>query len=122
MADTIGWGYTARPAPTVTGGGTATGGAEPFGNGSRRAMRRAMGTPAWKDRGVPHLRPTVEEAAALNGIRPGLTVHGKAGSRFLQVGNVVPPPLAGVLLDAVLGPAEVLDLPQQLALDLAPAA
>ena len=30
MADTVGWGYTRRPAPTVTGGGTATGGAEPI--------------------------------------------------------------------------------------------
>ncbi|MEU1433988.1 DNA cytosine methyltransferase [Streptomyces sp. NPDC005786] len=66
MADVIGWGYTQRPAPTVTGGGTATGGAEPFGNGTRQAMRKAMGTPLWRDRaGVPHLRPTIAESAAL---------------------------------------------------------
>jgi len=30
-----------RPAPTVTGGGTRTGGAEPFGPGGRRAIARA---------------------------------------------------------------------------------
>ncbi|SDL28797.1 DNA cytosine methyltransferase [Streptomyces indicus] len=66
MADAIGWGYTQRPAPTVTGGGTATGGAEPFGNGTRQAMNRHIGTPLWRDRtGVAHLRPTIAECAAL---------------------------------------------------------
>ncbi|MFD1277385.1 DNA cytosine methyltransferase [Streptomyces kaempferi] len=44
MADVIGWGYTQRPAPSVTGGGTYTGGAEPFGNGTRQAMARTIGT------------------------------------------------------------------------------
>src|ERR1035441_1233562 len=32
MADALGWGATGRPAPTTTAGGTATGGAEPFGH------------------------------------------------------------------------------------------
>lgn len=50
MADVIGWGYTQRPSPAVTGGGVYTGGAEPFGNGSRQAMRKVMGTDAWLDR------------------------------------------------------------------------
>lgn len=87
MADTVGWGYTRRPAPTVTGGGTATGGAEPFGNGTRQAMRRVIGTPLWRERDVPHLRPTVAECAALQGFRPGLKFHGLAGQQYLQVGN-----------------------------------
>lgn len=103
MADVIGWGYTRRPAPTVTSGGTYTGGAEPFGNGSRQAMRRAMGTDAWKDRGVPNLRPTIAEAQALVGLRPDLVLHGRAGIQFRTVGNVVPPPLATALAAAALG-------------------
>lgn len=100
MADTIGWGYTQRPAPSVTGGGTYTGGAEPFGNGTRQAMKRAMGTPAWRDRDVPNLRPTVYESAALQGFRPGLKFHGRAGQQHLQVGNAVPLPLADAALAA----------------------
>ncbi|WP_329217417.1 DNA cytosine methyltransferase [Streptomyces microflavus] len=94
MADTIGWGYTHRPAPTVTGGGTATGGAEPFGNGSRQAMRKVIGTPLWRDRGIPHLRPTPSECAALQGFRPGLRFHGRTGSQYLAIGNAVAVPFA----------------------------
>ncbi|MFF0055621.1 DNA cytosine methyltransferase [Streptomyces microflavus] len=100
MADVIGWGYTQRPAPTVTGGGTATGGAEPFGNGTRQAMKKRIGTPEWADRDRPHLRPTVAECAALQGFRPGLKFHGRAGSQHLQVGNAVPVPFAADLLHA----------------------
>jgi DNA (cytosine-5)-methyltransferase 1 len=120
MADTIGWGYTDRPAPTVTSGGTSTGGAEPFGNGSRQAMRRAIGTPRWADRGIPHLRPTLAEAMALNGLRPDLAIHGNAGQSFTLVGNVVPPPMARALLEAAIGPLPA-PLPVQLELDLQPA-
>jgi DNA (cytosine-5)-methyltransferase 1 len=103
MADVIGWGYTQRPAPTVTGGGTATGGAEPFGNGTRQAMKRVMGTPLWRDRGTPSLRPTIAECAALQGFRPGLQFHGRAGQQYLTVGNAVPVPLAAAVLDAAAG-------------------
>lgn len=103
MADTIGWGYTTRPAPTVTGGGTATGGAEPFGNGTRQAMRKVIGTPLWRDRGVPHLRPTVAECAALQGLRPGLKFHGRAGQQYLQVGNALAVAVAVAVLRAAAG-------------------
>ncbi|WP_328632061.1 DNA cytosine methyltransferase [Streptomyces sp. NBC_00356] len=117
MADTIGWGYTQRPAPSVTGGGTYTGGAEPFGNGTRQAMRKAIGTADWLARDIPlrkptakelaegiepqpNLRPTVYESAALQGFRPGLVFHGRAGEQHLIVGNAVPPPLAQAVLTA----------------------
>ncbi|MFJ8208151.1 DNA cytosine methyltransferase [Streptomyces sp. NPDC096033] len=103
MADVIGWGYTRRPAPTVTGGGTATGGAEPFGNGTRQAMRRHIGTALWRDRGLPHLRPTIAESAALQGFRPGLRFVGGQGQQHLQVGNAVPPPLATAVIAAATG-------------------
>jgi DNA (cytosine-5)-methyltransferase 1 len=105
MADVIGWGYTRRPAPSVTGGGTYTGGAEPFGNGTRQAMKRAIGTAAWRDREVPHLRPTVAECAALQGFRPGLEFCGGQGQQYLAVGNAVPPPLADPVIRAAAGPA-----------------
>lgn len=40
MAEALGWGMTGRPCMTVTGGGTATGGAEPFGNAARSGIER----------------------------------------------------------------------------------
>jgi len=38
MASALGWGATDRPVPTVTAGGTATGGAEPIARGGREAL------------------------------------------------------------------------------------
>ncbi len=106
MADVIGWGYTRRPAPTVTGGGTATGGAEPFGNGTRQAMKRHIGTALWRDRELPHLRPTVEECAALQGFRPGLKFFGRAGQKHLQVGNALAVAVAVAVIRAAAGLGE----------------
>jgi len=107
MAEAIGWGYTTRPAPTVTGGGTATGGAEPFGNGTRQAMRRHIGTALWRERvGAGHLRPTVAECAALQGFRPDLKFHGRAGQQYLIVGNAVAVPLAAAVISAAAGLSE----------------
>jgi DNA (cytosine-5)-methyltransferase 1 len=40
MAQALGWGMTERPGMSVTGGGTDTGGAEPFGNGARKGIAR----------------------------------------------------------------------------------
>lgn len=99
MADALGWGYTQRPAPTVTGGGTATGGPEPFGNGTRRAMRNAMGDlRLWKPRpGVGHAENhvglTQAEAAVLQSFRPDYLFQGRKGAVALQCGNAIPPAL-----------------------------
>ncbi len=38
MAQALGWGVTGRPSFTVTGGGSATGGAEPFGRAARDSL------------------------------------------------------------------------------------
>lgn len=38
MAEALGWGMTARPSYTVTGGGSATGGPEPFAQSARKGM------------------------------------------------------------------------------------
>lgn len=121
MADTLGWGYTRRPAPTVTGGGTDTGGAEPFSSTSRRAMRAAMDNPghwAWhkpaptvtttrghvggKQAGG-HLNLTAPEAAALQSFRGGFPFQGNAGKVAQQIGNAVPPLLAAHIAAAGLG-------------------
>lgn len=121
MAETLGWGYVQRPAPTVTGGGIETGGAEPFGNASRRAMRAAMGDLrhwAWA-RDAPtvsgtvghvggkqahgHLNLSPEDAARLQGFPCGYPFQGNKGQVALQIGNAVPVPLALHVLSAASG-------------------
>lgn len=47
MWDALGWGATGRPAPTVTSGGTATGGAEPFGHWARQALAAERDAGRW---------------------------------------------------------------------------
>lgn len=47
MEKVLGWGATGRPAPTVTAGGTATGGAEPFGHRDRDALAAAQRAGQW---------------------------------------------------------------------------
>lgn len=86
MHEAIGWGLVDRPAWTVTAGGTATGGAEFFGNARCRA--RLAGR-----------RLTHEEAAALQGFRHGYPFAGRTkGSVAQQIGNAVPVPLAAAVL------------------------
>lgn len=63
MAEALGWGMTARPSMTVTGGGSYTGGAEPWGNAARKGMRREYEAGRWLGEWRP--RPTPEEAALL---------------------------------------------------------
>ncbi|WP_405019588.1 DNA cytosine methyltransferase [Kitasatospora sp. NBC_00070] len=102
MHQALGWGYTGRPAPTVTGGGTATGGAEPFGNGSRKALHRAAdhGLAVPGPRGW---RPSAADCATLQGFRPGIDWQGNAGARHLAIGNALPVPLASALTAEAAG-------------------
>lgn len=90
MADAIGWGLADRPAWTVTGGGTRTGGAEVFGNARCRARLGGR-------------RPTVQDAAVLQGFRADYPFSGStAGSCYQQVGDAVPPPLAAAFLQPII--------------------
>lgn len=89
MHEAIGWGLTDRPAWTVTGGGTRTGGAEVFGNAKCRARLGGR-------------RPTVAEAAALQSFPAGYPFAGREGSRYQQVGDAVPPLLAAAILRPLL--------------------
>lgn len=68
MAEALGWGMTARPSYTVTGGGSTTGGAEPFGNMSRRGMRREV------DEGRFYLTSTMPNATARHEDQPAPTI------------------------------------------------
>ncbi|MEV5443508.1 DNA cytosine methyltransferase [Streptomyces sp. NPDC052644] len=121
MAEALGWGYTNRPAPTVTGGGTSTGCAEPFGNATRQAVRAAMNNPrhwAWR-RPAPTISGTVghvggkqadghlglepEEGAVLQSFRRDYPFQGNKGQRSLQIGNAIPPLLAAHVLSAATG-------------------
>lgn len=121
MAQALGWGYTQRPAPTVTGGGTATGGAEPFGNGSRKAMHAAMADPrhwAWKrpahtvsgtvghvggKQAGGHLNLEPEEGAVLQTFPRDYPFQGNKGQRSRQIGDAVPPLLAMHVVAAATG-------------------
>lgn len=47
MAEALGWGMTARPSLTVTSGGAATGGYEPFPTNARKTMDRARSAGEW---------------------------------------------------------------------------
>jgi DNA (cytosine-5)-methyltransferase 1 len=47
MAEALGWAATDRPAPTVTAGGTKTGGAEPFGHRDRDALAAERDSGRW---------------------------------------------------------------------------
>jgi DNA (cytosine-5)-methyltransferase 1 len=47
MAEALGWGATGRPVPTVTAGGTSTGGAEPFGHRDRQALEAERDAGRW---------------------------------------------------------------------------
>jgi DNA (cytosine-5)-methyltransferase 1 len=96
MAEALGWGMTHRPSYTVTGGGTYTGGAEPFGPQARQGMRREFEAGRWV--GPERYRVTDREAAILQGFPPGFVFSGGAGKRFMQIGNAVPLHLASALL------------------------
>jgi DNA (cytosine-5)-methyltransferase 1 len=90
-------GLASRPAPTITGGGTETGGAEPIAK-----LDRYVSSPDWVG-DKARLRP--EEAAVLQSYPHDFPFQGKRGRVFLQIGNAVPPLMAGAVIDELLDPA-----------------
>jgi DNA (cytosine-5)-methyltransferase 1 len=73
MADALGWGYEDRPSVTVMGGGTETGGAEPYGPRERRrlaALTYRNGNQAnAAERTVDEPAPTVHFSERMNDVR-----------------------------------------------------
>ena len=64
MADALGWGATGRPSVAVTAGGTATGGAEPFGHRGRDALEAERAGGRWTLRAGNQPRAAVRQATA----------------------------------------------------------
>lgn len=63
MAETLGWGATDRPVPTVCAGGGPGGGPEPFPSGSRKTLSDARERGTWMPRpDVAALKPRRQEA------------------------------------------------------------
>lgn len=78
MREALGWGMTDRPSMTVTGGGSATGGAEPFGTGARRGIERERDAGRWfvsNDRQEHSARRAIDEPA------PTITAGHDTGNR-----------------------------------------
>jgi len=89
MAEGINRGMTARPSHTVCGGGTATGGAEPFGNGARQAMYREMDEGRWLFSGAgqtsqDRIRQRPRDAAT----EPAHTITGARSAQWSPVAEV----------------------------------
>lgn len=86
MAEALGWGMTGRPSMTVSGGGSDTGGAEPFGNQARAGIRRELDAGRWVQRSNYSTHGPVGATAEERGrsIRamdqPSLAMTGKAFS------------------------------------------
>lgn len=103
MAEAIGRGRTDGPSPTITGGGVATGGAEPIGNAARKGLRKSFDAGNWEG---PWLtvkeggqRLTIREAATLQSFPKDFEFQGDGeGWKYLQIGNAFPPKLGVAML------------------------
>lgn len=127
MAEALGWGLKERPSPTVTGGGTETGGAEPIAKLVERWTTRPdwcyrrpsttivgsfkpeiVAAPGYRTtvsrQNAPNsVRVTVAEAGVLQSFPADFPWQGAKGKQFLQAGNAVPPGLALHALGAAAG-------------------
>lgn len=125
MAQALGWGMSERPSPTITGGGTETGGAEPIAKLARYTSRPdwvfrrpattivadpRLGGPGRSEfvkGGVSRqdrpgsMRLEAREAALLQSYPADFPFQGGKGKQFLQIGNAVPPLLGKAILSAL---------------------
>jgi len=104
MSEALSWGFTQRPALTITSGGTATGGADPFltgGSASRRVYRAAMLNPSHQwIAGKTRLDPP--DALVLQDFNAGLPLAGSRTIQYKQIGNSIPVKMAKAILESVL--------------------
>jgi len=100
MAETLGWGATDRPAPTVTAGGARTGGAEPFPTNARKILTDAQDRGAWvlhtnRDQRPDGTRQTVDPhtrtAPTLTGKSGGQWVFKRPATTVQATGRIAPP-------------------------------
>lgn len=130
MAEALGWGLSERPSPTITGGGTETGGAEPIAKLARYTSRadfiRPDGREPWKWAHTPSTtiagdpritarehhyhgeqnstsyRLEAHEAETLQTFPQMFPFQGTKSKQFLQIGNAVPPLLAEAILRTLI--------------------
>jgi DNA (cytosine-5)-methyltransferase 1 len=83
MADALGWGADGRPAVSVTAGGTAAGGAEPFGHRGRDALAAERDAGRWilhtnRDQRPDRSRQTADPQSA-----PAPALTSKSGGQWV---------------------------------------
>lgn len=89
-----------QPAPTIM-----------FGNDKAHwSFSEPTTTVAGERQHEPSVRVAVTEAAILQGFRPDYPWAGSETSRFKQIGNAVPPPLAAAVLGNLIGKEEACHL------------
>lgn len=75
MSEALGWGTTQKPAPTVCGGGTDMGGAEPFGNGARKGLIREIDAGRWAYRNGNQAKVSWVQRSNYSAPGPGTAVE-----------------------------------------------
>ncbi len=89
MACALGWGFDDEPSATVSAGGAATGGAEPFANkGYRDRLRSYVVDRRTNSKGP---RGTTVPTAPVSLDRPAPTLTGKSGQQWVIRENETPP-------------------------------
>lgn len=81
MADALAWGWEDEPACTVSSGGAASGGAEPFANADYRERLRAYVVDRWTNSKGP--RGTTVPTVARPLSEPAPTLTGKSGEQWV---------------------------------------
>jgi DNA (cytosine-5)-methyltransferase 1 len=111
MAEALGWGADERPAVAVTAGGTATGGAEPFGHRGRDALEAERDAGRWTVRtsfGTPSDTPGNGTHEMDPGTRPAHAVTTKARSWTLHTNRDQRPDGSRQTVDPSTAPAPAL--------------
>lgn len=81
MAEALGWGFDGEPAATISSGGAATGGAEPFANANYR--RRLSAWVVDRRTNSKAAGGRMEPTAVVPLHRPSPTLTGKAGTQWV---------------------------------------
>jgi DNA (cytosine-5)-methyltransferase 1 len=123
MSDEVGFGLTDRPAPTLCARNAGGGPRYEGGSGARASIRKEQTEKRWKvrvgqdgtihpddakaargERGVNvYGKMTPAEAGQLQGFRKDYDWQGTVSQQISNIGNAVPPPLARVMVDELVG-------------------